>query len=479
MYKFLIGLLLLTGAAFGQGPKFNHYVDAVNGNDSNDGSKQAPWQTVSKALTSTGRVGFYSGSYGGLGETVDAGRGSRLTLKAMPGENPRISSVYLKYPTMTTALLKVEGFEITSDGSNMVYLKNARGVQIERCLIHAEKWARDGHGRDAFEVLSCSNILIRGNKVYEVHRGVTTSNTTNLTITHNYFRTKAGTSVQYNGGCAFGLIENNHFAGDAYVGYPDDSDAMDNPHSSIISIRSNDLIIRNNHLTGSGRFANTSGIMSYKPDAAGGEDAYSNILLENNVIYNTINTYAIRINNLGTNFVLRNNLVFSRMYDGTCNGSTSDARYRYSVAVQVHSYGSGYDGSGLELYNNVFLGIVSVPPNVVELNNIAWSWGPNPWLSDSPSGTSHIVTSTWGGCGNYSNFFETGFFKYSPDLWFVVDDDVDWSLADGSMGVNFGDYTVQPFDSLGSLGYNGFVQMNGPQRSSLVHSVGPLEKGGL
>jgi hypothetical protein len=473
-----VGLVLASfasGATEGQNYKFDYYVNSVNGSDQNDGSLDAPWQTVTKALTATGRVGFFSGFYGSISETTDAQRTGRLTLKAVPGNYVYTPSIYLNYDNPTLAALRVEGFEVTSNNSNMVYLKNAFGVHIERCTIHAEKWAIKGKGRDAFEILNCSNILIRGNRVYEVNRGITTSNTTSLTVANNYFRTKAGTCIQYAGGCAYALIENNHFSGDDYVGYPDNPDAPENPHSSLISIRSNDITIRNNHMTGRGRIGNSSAIMCYNKDAAGGEDAYSNILIENNVIYNTINTYSLRIYNLGTNFVIRNNLIFSKVKDGTCNGSSSDQRYRYSVALQVHSHAPGYDGSGLELYNNIFIGTVGASTTVKEYNNIVWSWKSGSWLSTSPSGTSYIAVSTWGGCGNYSNIFESGFFKDNIDLWFTVDDAVDWSLDDLSMGVNFGDPAYQPSDSLGSIGAYGFLRMNGPPRSSTVHSVGPLE----
>ena len=84
--------------------------------------------------------------------------------------------------------------------------------------------------------------------------------------------------------------------------------------------------------------------------------------------------------------------------------------------------------------------------------------------------------SSWGGCGNHPNLFETGFFRDNIDLWFTVDDPVDWTLDDNSMAVNFGNSSFQPDDSLGSIGPNGFLRMNGKPRSDKAHSAGPLEK---
>lgn len=455
---------------------YDFFVDAATGDDSNNGSAGSPWRTVQRALSAAPAgsvVGVHAGEYD-LSETSPKGRNAYLTLMAMPGPRPVLDGVYVNYPSLANAFLRVEGFEVYSGSkSNLVYLRNGRFIDIVDCVVHAQKWAKAGKGVDAFEVLQCEDVLIQDNRVYEINRGVTTSGTARLTIRHNYIRPKAGSSVQYAGDCEDGVIEFNHIQGQSYIPYPADEDAVQGPHASVISVRSGDLTIRGNHMHGMG---NSSGIMFYQPDAAGGEAAYSNILLENNALYDLDNTYALRINNLGTNVVLRNNLIFPRLRVGTCNGGSADERYRYSNALVVHSVADGHSGAGLELYNNILIGIVSVPDEAQELNNVVWAWGPSPWLSVSPSGTSHIESYSYQGCGNHSSFFESGFFENTPDYSFPSKDPADWTLAPGSLGHNFGDFTVQPPTSLGSIGPDGFLLDDGPLRSPTVHSAGPFER---
>jgi hypothetical protein len=460
----------------GDGGDINFFVDANSGSDSNSGMAGHPWKTLAKALSSAApgsTIGVHEGHYGEVSESASPGRAEYLTFKAMPGSRPEISKVHIGYPSMGNAYLRFEGFEVYGYGTNLVFLRNARHVQFIDCEVHAQKWAQNGNGIDSFEILYCSDVLIERTRMYETFRGVTMTGTADITLRRNYITVKAGTPVNYTGGCSNGLVEYNHLEGEAYVGYPSDSDAVQGPHASVIAVRSGDLIIRGNHMHGMG---NSSGIMFYKPDVAGGEQAYSNILLENNALYDIDNTYALRINNLGSNVVVRNNLIYPKYRTGDCNGITLDARYRYSNAIIVHSMGPGHDGSGLELYNNILLGTVSVPAKVQERNNIAWSWGPSPWMSTSPSGTSLIITSMFEGCGNHSSFFVGGFFEQTPDLAFPNKAPANWTLAKQSIGVNFGDPSVQAFESLGAIGPDGFLLNNGQQRSGTVHSVGPYER---
>ena len=148
----------------------------------------------------------------------------------------------------------------------------------------------------------------------------------NTRIIGNYIVATGGSGIQYLGGNTSGEISYNHITGADYNS--GDPDAVRSPHASIISFRSGDVILRGNHMHGMGT---SSGIMFYEPDVAGGEGSYDDILIENNAIYDIINTYAIRFYNLGSNVELRNNLIFPGIRtNGTCgtNQTTNDARYR-------------------------------------------------------------------------------------------------------------------------------------------------------
>jgi hypothetical protein len=457
---------------------FDFFVDALDGSDNNAGTAAAPWRTLGKALASAPSgsfVGVRDGNYGSLGLSGSQGRNDYVTLKAVPGAAPRILGMSFDGNTGTDLWVAVDGFEIYAPSStNVIYLKHGRHVRVMNCEIRAQKWAVNGVGRDGFEILNCDDILVQHNYLHEVMRGATMSNTSNITFRRNLIRPKAGTAIQYAGGNSNCVIEHNHIWGAPYVPYPQDPDAFQGPHASMISIRSDNLTIRGNHMHGMG---NSSGMMFYTPDAAGGLNVYSNILIENNAIYDVTNTYVMRMYNLGTNVVVRNNLMYSGYRTGDCGGHAADARYRYRNAIVVHSIAPGYDGSGLEVYNNIFMGIVSIPSTAVERNNIIWAWGPGTWRTTSPSGTSMIVQGGYGGCGNFSSFFEGGqFFQSTPNLWFPQPIVHDWTLKADSIGVNFGNPTVQPSWSIGSIGADGFVVLDGPERNSTRHSVGPFER---
>ncbi len=453
----------------------NFYVDASSGSDSNSGLQGAPWRTLAHAkaaATSGAVVGVYAGAYS-LGETTASGRSEYLTFKAMPGPRPSLPGLWFDYENPTDTFLRVEGFEINSNGLRQVNMYNARHVELVDCDIHGDQWATGGQGVDAVYLHYCWDILIERCAIYDVFRGIVIAKTTRPTIRRNYVRTKAGTLIAYSGGNEDGVIEHNHLAGDAYTGYPTNPDAVESPHASIISIRSGGLTIRGNLMHGAG---SSSGMMCYSPDAAGGEDAYSDLLIENNALYDTTNSNAVRIYNLGHNVVIRNNLFYSRVRSGTCpDGMIGNQRYRYYSPLTVHSYGPGLDGSGLELYNNIFIGLISVPNEATEFNNVVWAWGGATPLSMSPSGTSHIAVSTASSCGNHSTFFEDGFFANNPNLSFPQAVVADFSLDPNGLGANFGNPSVQPQQSLGSVGPDGFLRDDGPLRSSSKHSVGPYQ----
>jgi hypothetical protein len=161
--------------------------------------------------------------------------------------------------------------------------------------------------------------------------------------------------------------------------------------------------------------------------------------------------------------------------EGDCNGVTKDARFRYNTAIVVHS--AAPNSSGIKLYNNIFVGIVGVAKTVIEQerNNFAWSWLGFDWRSRSPSGTSRIITTQASGCGNHNRIFENGSFFAGPvNPRFPGRKVHDFRLAERSAGKNFGDPSLQPTGSLGSVDGHGFVGP-GPCRDPDRHSAGPYE----
>jgi hypothetical protein len=456
----------------------DYFVDAGSGSDSNAGSSASPWKTLGKARNSApagSTVFVKNGNYGNYAEGGTTSSNAYLTFKAAAGHTPTLSGLSLAYASLSSAYLRFEGFDIhATSRMDVVYLQNARHVQLVGNTIRHDRWAINNAGVDAVYILDSADILIARNRIRGVHRGISASRTARLTVRRNYITPSAGTGIQYAGGNSNGLIEYNHLQGAGYQGYPSNPDAVKDPHASMISVRSGNLTIRNNVMHGMG---SSSGVMFYEPDVAGGEAAYSNILFENNAIYDVGNTFVLRIYNLGSNFVVRNNLLFSRIRTGDCNGYTPDARYRYSNSLVVHNTAAGHSGDGLELSNNIMIGIVGAPQNARERNNVIWSWGTAPWLAQSPSGTSMIVTSAYGGCGTYARFFESEFFANPIDFKMPGTDPFDLTLAANSPAVGFGDPSVQAPESLGSIGADGFMVDDGILRTNAIHSVGPYEFG--
>lgn len=457
-----------------------YYVDGGNQQTGTDGSKANPWQTLLEAwmIAPSGSTVVVSGG------TYDAFSISNprselddfITFEAAEGETPTISGVSVIFPELQNGFIRFDGFRIRgAAGTRVVSLENVRSVEILNNEILGEKWAKSGQGTTGLQISGSDSVSIAGNHVHEIHTGLMVGGSTGTIIHRNLIMPKAGSGIKYSGRNQAGVIEANHVKGAPYTSYPEDPDAVQNPHASIISVRSGDLLIKGNLLHDMG---SSSGVMFYSPDADGGESAYSNITIENNAIFSTNNYYALRIYNLGENFKVINNLLFARPREGSCDGFTKDARYRYNTALVVHSKADGFDGSGLHLFNNILVGALMAPETVRESNNVIWSWfNGSDWLSQAPNSSSMLLTSSYAGCGNHSRAFENGtFFEASLDFSSLSDDPVpNFSLGANSSGINFGDPDKQAAKSLGTVGSDGLLLDDGVVRSSSIHSVGPYE----
>jgi hypothetical protein len=194
-----------------------------------------------------------------------------------------------------------------------------------------------------------------------------------------------------------------------------------------------------------------------------GNPVYSDVLIENNLVYNPTATVCIDVEQISTNVIIRNNT-----FIGHKRNEDFD-EYMYNVAFYVGSYASGYNGSGLNLYNNIFVGIATIVPGAAYVNNDY-----NIAYSGNDFATAHSVIAL-----NIpsSSYFESGFFNGALNLKYgsIPDQVLDLTLKTGSSGINFGDPANQPSDSLGSLDGNGFIQINGAARDASHHSAGCYE----
>lgn len=478
----------------------DYYVDVATGSDGNNGLTQgAAWKTLGKALSSApagSTVHVASGDYGMLQETVPAGRASYLTIRAAPGASPRLSRINIDYATKSAAFLRVVGFAVKNysydpNNASLINIADATDVELSNNTISSDSTRGSGYAIasssagnpstiDGIGMTNTERVTIRSNCITSVLRGIQLASSLNASILRNYISPQAGTGIQYLSDNASVLIEDNHIRGMKFTAYPLDANAVLDPHASVISIRSNDVTIRNNIMHGMG---SSSGIMFYLPDAAGGRSDYSNITIEGNLLYDITNTSVLRLYGVADNVMVRNNIIVSQYATGTCNsgapvGVTNDARYRYSSALTVSSIAAGKDGSGLTIANNIIVGATFLGGALAsDKNNIFWSFSPTgtTFSASSLSATSKVVTSAYGGCGNFSPYFETGFFAAAPN--FIPQHGLvyDYVPAATSEAVGFGDTALTLARKLGTLDANGFFINASGDRTAGQHSAGPYE----
>ncbi|WP_346838380.1 right-handed parallel beta-helix repeat-containing protein [Microbulbifer sp. SAOS-129_SWC] len=452
-----------------------YYVNAKTGSDGNDGSAKAPWaslQQARRALKGPATVYVYDGDYPFFSETESPHPRGYLHFKAAPHNRPRIFGIEVAYEQPDDAYLIFEGFEIYREvHRKLVRLKYARHVQVLGSVLHGDRWSRGPHsGVVGIDIHRSSDVLFRDNRVYEVHVGVMIRHSDNATVRHNFIKVKGGSGVTYTYSSKNGLIEYNHMTGEDYTPYPEDPLAVNKPHASIIAISSSDLVVRGNFMHG---FGSSSGVMMYDE-----VPAYNNILFESNVLYNSPNNNAFRIYKLGDNIVLRNNLLFSKIRPGACNGHTKDARYRYNIALNVHDIAKGYDGSGLFLYNNIFAGAVLMPEKTTERGNVFWSLAiDRNWKARAPSASSEVITGSYMGCGNQPQVLEDGtIFRNVRSLAFPQRTVLDISLTDQFLRKVTVDRSNLPAYFIDGIDKQGFVREPVPLKDVTYPSVGPVQR---
>jgi hypothetical protein len=450
------------------GPGNTYYLDAVNGNDiTGDGSSGSPWQTLARAqnmVTSGDNVILRSGNYGPFAENDANGRTTWVTYRAEEGSNPVFTSISLLYPTLQDSYLRFDGIEVYfyGSGSTGINITNARYLEIRHGKTVGDNKFLTLAGID---LDTCEAILIYHTEITNSHRGLDFSDSRALTVSNNYIHEiGAGSGIRVLDGNEDVVIERNHVHDSNED--PTHPDNPADPHSSAISVRSGDLVIRQNILHDIG---SSSGIMFYERDAAGGEDVYENILLENNVMYDIENRNVLRLDYLGDNIVVRNNTIIGRYRD------INTGTYRLCTALATN-LANGYDGTGLSVYNNIFAGAVWLPGPANTANNIYWSLAllddPFNFLCTPTGSGSKILTCN---ADFPEQYWFDNFFVQSPIFTPDHRQTLDFRPHYLSEAINFGDPGHQPTDSLGTLDANGFIQNNGCTRDANHHTAGAYE----
>jgi hypothetical protein len=474
-----------------------YYLDASGGSDSNDGSGGAPWQTLSKALAEMvdgDGVILADGDYGILSDDNPTGRSGYRYIIAGLGDEVYFDGISVASSSLSSNYIKIHGVLVLPDAVDPassgnpgaddpqyadstlstyaktlgpVILTNARYVQVIDCNIKG----RDRHlTLVGIDIDGCEEVLIEHCEIETLHRGASITNSSNITFRGNHIHDLSGSGIQNGDTLCSGLLYERNYIHDS--GYTESEDyapraAGQEYHASGMSIRSSDVTIRENILHDG---FTSSGVMLYDTG-----DGYDNILIENNIIYDTEQTNVLRIFRLGENVVVRNNLVASSYRD------TADARFKMFSAFTLESIAETGTPS-LTMYNNIFIGRIHIgayAANVDEGNNFCWSFSStSAWHApgDGTAAASDTILHNSSG-DDFSTVFESGCFVGPVTYEFGHGATIDWTYLATSPARFAGDVETQASASLGSL-VNGFILSDGTTRSGQLHDGGPYQMTG-
>ncbi|MCU0857580.1 MAG: right-handed parallel beta-helix repeat-containing protein [Pontiellaceae bacterium] len=487
-----------------------YYLDAVAGSDTEgDGSSAHPWQTLQKAQSvAVGGDGIFlrNGNYGTYTETT-SGRTAWVVYINDEGHAPVIAGISSRFDTPRDVYLVFYGIKIMPDwvdpagdaawqaahpgstdpqypnSTSKTYKKtasvidglNSNYLRIINCEIAGTNKHLTPYG---FNSSGCNDVLVKGCHIHRVSRGIQYIGAARVSVLYNHIHNITSSFIVSGGNCSDVLIEGNNAYDSNWTITEDWCPRIEYYHASFIAIRSSNVTIRGNIFHNG---ATSSTIMIYDDD--GDPAVYHNITIENNLLYDPENATGLRINRVGTNIAVRNNILVGRQRPNTQPGPQ-----QYSQVFSLESIADGYDGSGLSVYNNIFAGQASFLTwftNVHEGGNIYWSLVTTPGnyltQADVTSG-SKVITSQ---VGTAPDYFTNGFFNGVLDFSWTEDPAppvphghgkvIDYTYAAGSEARNFGDATHQPADSLGSIDSAGFIFDNGRTRDPTHHSAGCYE----
>jgi hypothetical protein len=232
-------------------------------------------------------------------------------------------------------------------------------------------------------------------------------------------------------------------------------------HGSGLEIRSHDLTIRNNIIH---NFGNTRAIRFYQSTfpAIG----FTNITIENNLVYNTKNIWPVELIDIGNNVKFNNNTIIGSR---RLNGDFAQQPQKYGTAVFLYPATNWVDGRGLEFYNNVIVGELETSYSATavfkEDNNIIWGYKANKIKGNNTKIITYGVYPNFT-CTNMNYFEGSGKFfvgsadfdkysyagtQYPTDIGYMthgVDLLAAYKLADNSEGIGFGSIAAAPITDL-------------------------------
>ncbi len=313
-----------------------YYVSSTQGSASNPGTLAKPWTlTKAKSAARAGDVinllaGNYTSTTFGVSGDATGSADAWITYQSYPDPDGA------KFPSVTfdggTSLyIKIEGIDVEClSGDYGIHV--AAGVShviIDNCRIHGQS---GGVGPTVANVYldHAGNVLVEDCEVYYTGKscyGINVSNGTDCIVRRCHVHDCVRSGIICGGSGLGNVIEYNVIHDQRY-------DWNLSAHGSGIALMSNGTTIRGNIIYD---YGNTRAIRAYPGYM--GDDGYHDLLIENNLVFETGTSQLIynwvELTDLGKRCVIRNNTFVK-----SCN-----------MCLAVNA-----DGSSLTLYNNLFAG---------------------------------------------------------------------------------------------------------------------------
>jgi len=483
-----------------------YYVDDANGIDTNTGDSFHPWKTINKAVEGNSlspnvvagdTVYIRSGTYAAttfnyIPSPEPTSWTDVITYKAATGHHPKISSgtgaaLTISSPNNTCyrRYLVFDGIdmEVTGTGiANVVYIKYAGCVKIQNATIKGY-WDPSIGGPNNGDLVPLNNITRIGILV-DTGWNITSKNEDFKFINLDVSQAFDGIVTLDNLGTGFEIRDCNvHLIAEApieitYAGENHGEILIQDNHfyntqakwqgtdysHGAIDFHNNHTTVRGNIIHAMGR---SYGIGFY-PDASiltGG--GYKDLLIENNMVYDTVSSTALGICTLGDGDITVRNNTFIGGHCTICSNTYWDY---YGGGLFSTIPISGTSGAGLKLYNNIFWGCPDIAVGLTGFTahgNIiyaVWDHNPTPYTWDATNEIVHkgmavppvqtdFITNFFTGI-NSDDYVTRGtdFVRYPSNGGpHGIDYTSNFALCAGSQAVNYGIAAQQPsIDILGN-----------------------------
>ena len=219
LLKIISFFFLLTMAMSNIAAAATYYVDAVNGDDSGNGSSTNPWRTINKAKTSVYAgdvVNLRPGNYGSVIFTSTDRRGSSgnyITYQNDPDTVPysaKFSRIF--FSGNTNFYITVAGFDVQNNGTDdsCIKVENGSFVKIINCKTHG---LAGGSGPSYANIFcrAADNVLIEDCEVYyggDWAFAIQLESSDTITVRGCHVHDIVGSGIRTGGGENY-IIENN------------------------------------------------------------------------------------------------------------------------------------------------------------------------------------------------------------------------------------------------------------------------------